>query len=69
MGEAFEGIQTAEPDRGFITAELFDSLGVQLGYTALGRVLVGQEGGDFLVVLAAEGEHEADSCARSAACG
>ena len=68
LGEPFERVQAAEPDRGFVAAELLDRLGIQLGDAPLCRVKVGQAGGDLLVVLAAEGEHEPDrrpsSCAR-----
>ena len=61
LSEPFQCVQAAEPDRGLITAELLDRLGVQLGDPPLGRVTVGQIGGDLLVMLAAEGEHEPDS--------
>jgi len=60
LGEPFQCIQAAEPDRRFVAAELLDRLGVQLGDAPLGRVKIGQHGGDLLMVLAAESEHEPD---------
>ena len=42
LGEPFQCVQAAEPDRGLVAAELLDRLGVQLGDAPLGRVTVAQ---------------------------
>ena len=68
LGEPFKRVQAAEPYRGLVAAELLDRLGVQLGDAPLGRVQVGQNGGDLLVMLAAEREHEAHRRRSAGAC-
>src|SRR5438128_11627347 len=60
LSEPFERVKAAEPDRGLVIAELLDRLGVQLCDPPLGRIAVGQIGGDLLVMLTAESEHEPD---------
>ena len=58
LGEPVECVQAEEPDRGLVAVELLGRFGELLGDAPFGRVAVGQDGGDLLVVLAAEGENE-----------
>src|SRR5580704_15657900 len=49
LGQAFQRVQAAQPDRRLLAAELLDCLGIQLGDAPLGRVMIGLVAGDFLV--------------------
>jgi hypothetical protein len=57
LSEPFECIQAAGPDRGLVTAELLNRLGVELGDAPLGRVKVAPNYRELRMMAAAEGEH------------